>query len=247
MVLNAFMEVHGRDHTVGVAPAKLSSLVSATEALLQRGESTGRELRSLVGKWSWAFLARRPAFAVFSAVYRFMEAAQARTFQIWASVERELRTAIGLAPLLFSSLSWDWFGRVFASDASHRGRGGVATDVTAADAQNLADKPPPTETADRSLDPLLEGRRWTTLIAAQWRYSEHINILEARALSAALRRVLSSRHAMRRKLLTLCDSLVVVYATRKGRSSKYPLLRRLREIASLVWLGDSALYQLHCI
>ena len=30
------MEVHGRDHTVGVAPAKLSSLVSATEALLRR-------------------------------------------------------------------------------------------------------------------------------------------------------------------------------------------------------------------
>jgi hypothetical protein len=62
------VEVHGRDRSCGVAPAKLCTLKAETERLLRFRRVSGVDLARLVGKWSWAFLVRRPAFAVFNAI-----------------------------------------------------------------------------------------------------------------------------------------------------------------------------------
>ncbi len=92
--------------------------------MLTGGQCIGLDLARLVGRWTWACLACRPALAVFSAVYRFIECAGSKRFVLWRSATRELRVLMGLAPLLFSCTSAPWFDRVVATDASSAGGGG---------------------------------------------------------------------------------------------------------------------------
>ena len=122
------VEVHGRDLTAGVHPEKLEILVRRTRAFLIRGKCTGLDLSRLIGHWSWAFMVRRCAFSVFRAVYRFIETAGHKTFDIWPSVAKELKVAMGLAPLLFTSLGAGWFPQVVAFDACPSGQGVVASE-----------------------------------------------------------------------------------------------------------------------
>ena len=82
------VEFHGENHTWMLHPRKLFGLVRCTEALLAKGSCTGHTIEKLVGKWTWAFLARRPFFSVFSVVYRFIQVADVyfRLFDLWPSV-----------------------------------------------------------------------------------------------------------------------------------------------------------------
>jgi hypothetical protein len=130
------MLVHGRRLTIGVAAHKRYQMVIETEELCQRGQCTGLELAKVVGSWTWAVLARRAALAVFSAVYRFIEAAKGHVFTVWQSVKRELRTICGLAPLLFARLALPTAPIVTAVDASLSGMGVVSR--TASAGQQLA-------------------------------------------------------------------------------------------------------------
>ena len=61
------------NETAGMDPRKLIALCQLTSALLAAPVVHIRTLRSVVGKWNWAILARRPAFAVFQSVYVFMQ------------------------------------------------------------------------------------------------------------------------------------------------------------------------------
>jgi len=350
-------EVHGRELTVGVAPAKLHDLVAATRSLLRRGQCTGRELAHVLGKWTWAMLAQRFALSAFHNAYRFAREADRKTFVIWRSVARELRVAVRLAPLLFARLATPLFAHVLACDASLAGQGVCAAVVPDADAARaaahcglrgplgalaglaasrsspsppppavlppspssppssvasatpsnsdpssptaavrsalcsgavreegarvcchchrrrcrgadfgvgacpraferlparersaaLADvawrllvepppprpSPPPLEPSPEIDGPLLAAR-WRVIVAAPWREEEHINSLELRAASTALRWALSSPASVGRRVLLLSDSQVAVGALSKGRTSSPPLLRRLRAVAALV-------------
>jgi hypothetical protein len=135
--------VHGIDLTVGVSLTKLLRLTQRTILLLERGSCRGTDFRRLLGHWSWAFLPRRPAFSCFSAVYRFMETAERKVFDIWPSVARELRVAVGLAPLLYAKLDAPWFAKVMASDASGSGQGVVAADCSPGDLEVSQGPAPP--------------------------------------------------------------------------------------------------------
>ena len=292
------LEIHGRHLTCGLSPSKLHRLSTRTGALLERGECTGRELQSIVGLWGWAFLARRPAFSVFGAVYRFIEKAGTSKFIIWNSVARELRVAVGLAPLLFASLAAPWLPEVFASDASEEGMGVTSAELSTPAMDDLARRPPPHvacaqcdsigavsmschrcrtthycsencrdnhqnvhkltcgrakattgrpplragQPRPRALDPELAGLTWRTIISARWKWAEHINHLEARAVSVELRRIISSPTSIGTRVLSMCDSIVVLYGLRKGRSSAHGLLRVLREIGALLLATGIHLY-----
>ena len=231
-------EVDGRRLSVGVAVPKL---VGLTRQLLARGSSTGLQLAHLVGKWSWSILARRPAFSVFNSVYRFIQKAGRRHFDIWPSVTRELRTIIDIAPLLFSSLDRLWFRRVVATDASSAGMGVVSTtlgDDLAASFAGLG----PTSTQHFAS---LPSHRWSTIVSTPWSSldtPEHINVLEIRAVTTALRWVLSSPSSIRRRLLVFTDSSVAALAISKGRSSSFQILRRLRYLSSLVLAAGLQLF-----
>jgi hypothetical protein len=121
------LEIDGVEQTVGVSPTKLQRLCDDTRALLTRGIATTDDMRRIVGRWTWAMLIRRPSLAIFSSVYRYMECARRVPFAIWPTVHRELTAAVGLAPLLFTSLSDTWCPHVIATDASMTGQGVVIT------------------------------------------------------------------------------------------------------------------------
>lgn len=220
------LEVNGTEHTVGVSASKLERLRRDTRGVLASSGCSGLDLAHLVGRWTWACLACRPALAVFNAVYRFIDCAGGRRFQLWPSVVRELRVIMGLAPLLFASTSAAWFDRALATDASSSGMGVVAC-KTEVDPASLV--------SEDEAASLAEHADWRTVVSAPWRRGgEHINVLELRALCTAARWVLSFRHSVGARVLVLCDSQVVVGAVTKGRSSSQLLLRRLRYLSSLV-------------
>ncbi len=100
---------------------KLQSLRSKTLALLDHGRATGYELAAIVGRWNWAMLIRRPAMAVFSAVYRFIECAHGSLFNLWPSVRRELLIIVDLAPSLYTNIRSSLSSTVLATDASEWG------------------------------------------------------------------------------------------------------------------------------
>jgi hypothetical protein len=223
------LEIDGVNRTVGLSVPKLQRLLLDTRALLLRGSCTGFDLARLIGRWSWCILCCRPAFAVFSAVYRFIETAHRRTFFLWESVRRELVVIMGLAPVLFSSLDMPWFDRVVASDASTVGLGVVAARVPSDRVLSIASRPPVAVPS-----PPVDGISWSRIISSPWREPEHINVLETRAVTTAVRWALSSPDSIGRRLLLLSDSQVVVYAISKGRSSAFEILRRLRYLSALV-------------
>ena len=149
--------------------------------------------------------------------------------------------AIALAPLLFASLSAPWCPHATATDASDIGLGVVATHLPDSVMADLARERPPVATPDhpipRTLDHRLSDAKWSTIVASRWQWLEHINVLEARALTVGVRWALSFPESTGSRLLTFCDSLVVVHAVRKGRSSSFPLLRALRQLSALLLAG----------
>ena len=146
------LEIDGEELTLGVSPTKLQRLCDDTRALLARGLASVDDMRRIVGRWTWGMLVRRPSLAVFNSVYRFMELPQRRSLlNIWPSVYRELNAAVGLAPLLFTSLEDAWCSHVVATDASLEAQGVVTCEV-----------PPPVMAAvarDRSLPGGTDGIR----------------------------------------------------------------------------------------
>jgi len=133
------VEVDGIRHTVGVSAAKLSALINDTLHLLNSGFASGKQVERLVGRWSWAFLCRRPAFSAFSAVYRFIAVAGRSIFAIWKSVVNELLAACGLAPILHTYLAAPVLPRLVACDASSAGQGVVAAKVPASVVTSVTD------------------------------------------------------------------------------------------------------------
>ena len=135
--------VHGTDMTTGVHPDKLHRLTLRTQSLINVGQCTGEDLARIVGHWSWAFLARRSAFSIFNAVYRFIEVAGKKRFDIWPTVARELTMAADLSILLFALLDAPWADTTVATDACMTGIGVTAAQCAEVDLQQLALLPVP--------------------------------------------------------------------------------------------------------
>ena len=231
------LHLTGRTYTLAPRIDKLHQLRVDTAALLRRATCTGRELATIVGRWTWFMLCARPALACFSAVYTFARYADRKAWVLWDSVKRELQHVVDLSPLFRSYLGAPWHHSVMATDASLEGLGVVSAVVppalvaeAARDAGSIAAK----DAAATSLDEVVVARPWSTIVASRWRAVEHINSLELRAVSTAVRRVLSSPATIRRRLLLLCDSQVAVGALAKGRSSSRLLLLRLRPLTALL-------------
>jgi integrase len=92
--------------------------------------------------------------------------------------------------------------------------------------------PPPLidiDMANYCLPPPFLAADWTVRLAAPWRFPDHINVLEARALGAV-----PSFAVPGTRVLLWCDNTAVMHSTNKGRSSKFPLLRRLRAFSATV-------------
>ncbi len=125
------LEVYGTAHTVGLSPPKLDALIPDTLVLVRGDRVTGHAVSSLVGRWSWAFLACRSVFSVFSAVYRFTECSQYALLGLWPSVRRELRAAVGLATVLFATICMPVGTKALVTGTSGEGQCVCTADNTA--------------------------------------------------------------------------------------------------------------------
>ena len=142
----------------------------------------------------------------------------------------------GLAPLLTVSLAAGWFRSAVATDASSQGQGVVAARVPRQQLRacaGLAGAVPTHLPLPPVAVALAAGHRWSTIVSSQWRFEEHINVLEIRAVSTAVRWALSHPSALGARLLVLSDSTVAVASLAKGRSSSPIILRRLRQLSAL--------------
>jgi hypothetical protein len=263
------LEIDCLQGTIGVSPAKLHELCLETSALLERGEATGFQLSAVLGKWTWAFLVRRQALACFGAVYRFTDSARGATFRIWRSVARELRIAMGLAPLLYANLAADWAPIIVATDASEYGQGVVARSAKPSEAEREAPLARKTPASAQQITEELKGQAhqqcrrvklsvaqrtaletaavadgwWSEIVSARWKFADlHINTFELRAMLTALRWLASRPAFSGSRVLLLSDSAVAVAAVAKGRSSSFPLLRILRQLAATSLACDITLW-----
>jgi hypothetical protein len=229
------MEVDGHHHSIGVRPIKLLRLQRETAAFVRDGlefGASGIELSALIGRWTWACMAARPALAVFSAVYRFIECSKRRVFNLWPSVIRELNAISGLAPLLSTDMAAPAFDRVIATDASEYGEGVVSRRFHESD-KAVATAPVQADCRDASPSAAADSGRWSTIVSSEWNRKEHINVLETRALITALSWVWSYPRSIGCRLFVWSDSKVLIGAVNKGRSSSPQLLRRLRSVSAL--------------
>lgn len=225
--------VDGIRHTIAVSAEKLAALISDTNRILRTGLCTGFELSQVIGRWTWAALAARPALSVFSAVYRFVQCSWRRVFTVWDSVRKELALMIGLAPLLVARLSIPEFPYVVATDASSEGLGVCATVLPAGKSIFLPTENEPISGDAQSID--INKLKWHTIMSQRWQNKgEHINVLELRTVLLTVKWMLSYRRSVARRLLVVSDSSTVVGAVRKGRSSSFQLLLRLRSLAAML-------------
>ena len=82
--------------------------------------------------------------------------------------------------------------------------------------------------------------KWRTVCGWTWRGpSEHINVLELRAVLCALRWKVVKQKASRQKMIHLTDSLVCLHTLTRGRTSSKKLRRTLARINALLLLSRS--------
>ena len=83
----------------------------------------------------------------------------------------------------------------------------------------------------------IPGKLWRWREIAGWRWTgnaEHINVLELRAVKTALSWRIRELKEQRTRFLHLVDSLVVLHALSRGRSSSRKLRRTLAKISALL-------------
>ena len=80
-----------------------------------------------------------------------------------------------------------------------------------------------------------------TIISHRWRASEHINVLELRAVLLALHWLISYSSSHFSRVYLLVDSTVTLFSLWKGRSSSPRLLLILRKINVLLLAGGVSL------
>ena len=84
--------------------------------------------------------------------------------------------------------------------------------------------------------------RWSTIVSSRWKFEEHINVLEIRAVETATRWLTSRPKCHNSRVLFLSDSRVVVGAVSKGRSSSFQILTRLRSLSATMLAGGIRLF-----
>ena len=87
----------------------------------------------------------------------------------------------------------------------------------------------------------VRSSRWSPVLSSPWRWTEHINALELRAVALALHWLLSFPSAGGRRVFLLVDSTVALFSLLKGRSSAPSLLFVLRKIGALLLASSVSL------
>jgi len=222
------MEVHGRRFTVEVGAEVRVDLIQSAIKLLSQHTVTGLELSSLIGRFTWCMLVKRPSLQCFHQVYRFIHTRKDRPSQLWPSVIREVLIACGLLPLLSANLTAPFSDRLVVTDACEYGGAVVSRP------RSVSDNPMDPSTMVPSLNQILPNQSpWSTIIQHRWRFKEHINALELRSILMALLWITSCRNQTDHRIVLFTDSQVSLGVLTKGRTSAHTLLSVHKSIAAL--------------
>jgi hypothetical protein len=220
--------VDGQDRSVSVPVESRVDLLRSTLTLLAKPKVSGLDLAALVGRFTWCMLVRRPALQCFHQVYRFIQVRKAQRGQVWPTVVRELLLACALLPLLSASLTLPFSSRLLATDASDLG-GAVVSRTAAASESSVLRSP-------SFMVSSMLTQSWSTIIQHRWRYKEHINALELRAILLGLIWMLTCKQISHRVLL-FTDSTVCLGVLTKGRTSA-KCLRLIHNTVAAVCLSS---------
>ena len=245
------MVFDGNENTLHHPTARSAALRVATEYVCSKPRVRGDTLRCLVGHFTWAFGCNRSLFAIFGAVYKFLETTGDGWCRWWHTAREEMRLAARLLIFAETDLGRKVCDAALCTDAegpnaSDAGGGAtVVTYISPSDAKTLLTTPdaadnPGTENGPSAL--WAAKQDWTTTEQTRWRFREHINRLELRSLLSAVSRVGRTGSAQGSVFLALTDSSAVLGAVRKGRSSSWALRRLLSRLTAVQLLYDTRVH-----
>lgn len=247
---------NAKKHSYYVSGKKMAALVACTRDLCALDSKVlVSAVRSVLGRWLWASLVRRPVLAIMHHVFRFTRLTTRRA-HLWASVRQELLTLCALAPVMYGTTA-EWAPVVGATDASSSGYGVCVTHVplnvvrevancteTRGEAVFVHGPAPPAEQGgarmvrDERVDSWTMAQHWVTTLAGAWRGRGHINELEVISSILGLRWLARQPKKCASRVVFLSDSQVAVGALSKGRSSAIPLISLLRRFAGISLAAD---------
>ena len=105
---------------IGAGPERILKLIAVTVILLGHRAPRAKWVQIVLGRWIFILQYRRPAMAVLSQSWRYIQAGQDRR-RWWPAVRRELCTLLCLVPLLQSDMKQHFSSQVTCSDASEYG------------------------------------------------------------------------------------------------------------------------------
>eukprot|EP00971_Amphidinium_carterae_P350476 6491567-Amphidinium_carterae.2 len=250
-------EIRGDEATVGAPHARRVGLL-ALGLLWLTTPATRGVAESIVGCLTGSFLFRRCLLCCFGQIYRELRSMRVRTpTPLSPQSANEICAASVLQLVALSELRWPIMQGAGASDASTVAGGAVWVDLPSelvsqlfAFVEHHGDYPlldegcalPSRRAREQSQSGLKDFREragqilgrapWRVLFFFQFRTSDHINVLELRALIRLVFRI-SSWKIRKARILVGLDSKVVIGAASKGRSSSFALNYHLRRLAAV--------------
>ena len=120
-------QFNGSRCLVSGKPSRMWRLQLAIQWILAQPLVRGKDVEKLVGHCTFMALIRRPALAILSRVYPFINRHRDSTaVPLWASVRAELSTFASIIPLLRAQLDLPISDKVYCTDASEWGYGLVS-------------------------------------------------------------------------------------------------------------------------
>lgn len=249
-----------REGEVSGPPGRLLQLHAAAHFLASGGRIHGGTLRIFAGHCAWVFGCEKLMFSLLVACYAFSEQHEGWA-KMWPSVRSELRDIADLIWFARSPLTSDTVDVALCSDAEgvnatdNGGGAFVFAPLPAAIAEASPDEGWSAEPVKRALagekgpapaEVWMRETEWTVGETRRWRYAEAIHLGETDALLLAVKRAVRTQRDLPgglagKRLLAFTDNATLFYALRKGRSSKWGLRRRLKELLSWTILGNFAL------
>lgn len=231
---------------------KLAALVKRTEKILNVKRCSSKVMSSIIGSWTWFLLIRRSVLSVLSHVYKFINQEFLFAAKFTKMVANELNMLINLSPFLFRNAKAPFGSTALAIDASNWGSGVVYTHISHSQAKQLyperlykgwytnLERPTKGEIPKLSTPSydFLTDSAWKTCISHKWKYFQHINLLEARALFESVLWYSRSTKNLGTRMVLFSDSMVVLGALLKGRSSSLRLLHIVRRISAVLLASD---------
>ena len=241
---------NGRVHLVP-KDSRVLTVQTLLAAAARAGEVRLSRLLRILGMTSWIFLMRRRCLSVFQEVYLVVDSLTAdleRVVRVPMAARRELAMAALLMSWIHSDLSAPWGTNVVAVDAGPEGFGvtrmkASQTAVRACGQLGLRSKQRRVASfgsTQPDIDHLLAAPacdshwfagngQWAVVIGKTWTKQTsvlHNNVLEGYALLSGLAeqcRCLPKSRVGATRILILTDSLVILGAVTRGRSSRGPI------------------------